>query len=198
MLAAAMQTCSAALNSAATLMAYDLFKRYRPGLNDQQLVRIGKITTIVGAIIAIIASPLFGHYTTIFQGINKLISYVAPPITTVFLLGVFWKRASGISAFITLLAGIVLGAVMFYLDWNNLYHGDFMLTAFWLLIACMLIMVVTSFLFPEPLKAGAEMLVWENWREPLRSKAGGLGLADYRMASLLILAVFIGLYFTFR
>lgn len=198
MLAAAMQTCSAALNSAATLVAYDLFKRYKPGLNDQQLVRIGKIATIAGAIIAIIASPLFGHYTTIFQGINKLISYIAPPITAVFLLGVFWKRASGTSAFITLVAGIVLGFVAFYLDWNNIYHGDFMLTAFWLLLACMFIMVVTTFLFPEPLKAGAETLIWESWREPLRSHAGGFGLADYRMASLVILAVFIGLYFTFR
>jgi SSS family solute:Na+ symporter len=198
MLAAAMQTCSAALNSAATLVAYDLFKRYRPRLHDAQLVRIGKITTIAGTIIAIIASPLFGHYTTIFQGINKLISYVAPPITAVFLLGVFWKRASGTSAFITLVAGTVLGFVLFYLDWNNLYHGDFMLTAFWLLIACMLIMVVTTFLFPEPLKAGAETLIWESWREPLRSRAGGFGLADYRMASVLIFAVFVGLYFTFR
>lgn len=198
MLAAAMQTCSAALNSAATLVAYDLFKRYKPNLNDQQLVRIGKIATIVGAIIAIIASPLFGHYTTIFQGINKLISYVAPPITAVFLLGVFWKRASGRAAFITMVTGTALGLIAFYLDWNNIYHGDFMLTAFGLLVACIIIMVVTTFLFPEPLKAGAEMLIWDSWREPLRGHAGGFGLADYRMASLVILAVFIGLYFTFR
>ena len=198
MLAAAMQTCSAALNSAATLVAYDLFKRYKPNLNDQQLVRIGKIATIVGAIIAIIASPLFGHYTTIFQGINKLISYVAPPITAVFLLGVFWKRASGRAAFITMVTGTALGLVAFYLDWNNIYHGDFMLTAFGLLLACIFIMVVTTFLFPEPLKAGAEMLIWDSWREPLRGHGGGFGLADYRMASLVILAVFIGLYFTFR
>jgi SSS family solute:Na+ symporter len=198
MLAAAMQTCSAALNSAATLVAYDLFKRYRPTLNDQQLVRIGKITTVVGAILAIIASPLFGHYTTIFQGINKLISDVAPPITAVFLLGVFWKRATGKSAFITLVTGTLLGLVMFYLDWNNIYHGDFMLTAFWLLLACMFIMIVTAFLFPEPLKAGAETLIWESWREPLRTNAGGFGLADYRLTSLLIIAVFIGLYFIFH
>jgi solute:Na+ symporter, SSS family len=193
-----MQTCSAALNSAATLVAYDLFKRYNAGLNDRQLVRIGKITTVAGAIIAIIVSPLFGHYTTIFQGINKLISYVAPPITAVFLLGVFWKRASSTSAFITLVAGTALGLVAFYLDWNNIYHGDFMLTAFWLLIACLLIMVVATFMFPEPLKAGAEVLVWKSWREPLRSNSGGIGLADYRIASLIILAVFVGLYFTFR
>src|SRR6267378_3482082 len=116
MLAAAMQTCSAALNSTATLVAYDLFKRHRPDISDHKLVRIGKITTVVGTILAIICSPLFGHYSTIFEGINKLISYVAPPITAVFLLGVFWKHASGKSAFITLIAGMVLGVVTFGLD----------------------------------------------------------------------------------
>ena len=192
MLAAAMQTCSAALNSSATLVAYDLFKRYKPDLGDQRLVTIGKITTVLGTILAIVASPLFGHYATIFQGINKLISYVAPPITAVFLLGVFWKRASGKSALITLIAGIILGAVVFYLDWNNIYRGDFMLIAFWLFVACVVIMVVTAFLFPESLKAEARMLVWENWREPLRSPAG------YRVLSVVILLVFVALYLAFR
>src|SRR5580692_2074177 len=168
MLAAAMQTCSAALNSTATLVAYDLWKRWRPAATDRQLVSIGKLTTVVGTVLAIACSPLFGHYTTIFEGINKLISYVAPPITAVFLLGVFWKRASGKSALITLVAGILLGLVTFYLDWNKIYQGDFMLMAFWLWVMCMLIMVATTFMFPEPLKPGAELLVWESWREPLR------------------------------
>jgi solute:Na+ symporter, SSS family len=198
MLAAAMQTCSAALNSSATLVAYDLFKRYKPDLDDHQLVRIGKITTVLGTLLAIAASPLFGHYTTIFQGINKLISYVAPPITAVFLLGVFWKRASGKSAFITLVAGIALGFVAFYLDWFHIYRGDFMLIAFWLFVACVDIMVVTTFLFPESLKAEAGLLIWENWREPLRSNAGGRGFAGYRILSAVILLVFVALYFAFR
>jgi SSS family solute:Na+ symporter len=198
MLAAAMQTCSAALNSSATLVACDLFKRYRPGLGDHQLVRIGKISTVVGTLLAIVASPLFGHYSTIFQGINKLISYVAPPITAVFLLGVFWRQASGKSAFITLIAGTALGAVACYLDWNNIYRGDFMLMAFGLLILCMVIMVITTFLFPEPLKAGAELLVWQSWREPLRGQGAGRGLADYRILSVVTLLIFVILYFVFR
>ena len=198
LLAAAMQTCSAALNSTATLVAYDLFKRYRPELNDRQLIRIGKITTIIGTILAIVASPLFGHYTTIFEGINKLISYVSPPVTAVFLLGIFWKRASGRSALITLIAGIVLGFITFYLDWNNIYRGDFMLMAFWLLIVCLAIMVLTTFIFPEPLKAEAEPLVWQNWREPLRGEANGWGLANYRLASVAILIVFITLFLIFH
>jgi solute:Na+ symporter, SSS family len=198
MLAAAMQTCSAALNSTATLVAYDLFKRHRPGISDHKLVTIGKVTTVLGTILAIVASPLFGHYTTIFEGINKLISYVAPPITTVFLLGVFWKRASGKSALITLVLGMALGLVTFLLDWNNVYRGDFMLIAFLLLMACVSIMVVTSFVFSEPLKPEARPLVWETWREPLRGDAGGRGLGNYRVVTILVLLVFVTLYLTFR
>ncbi len=197
MLAAAMQTCSAALNSTATLVAYDLFKRHQPGLSDHQLVAIGKVTTVLGTLLAIGASPLFGHYTTIFEGINKLISYVAPPITAVFLLGVFWKGASGKSALITLLAGMGLGAVMFVVDWNGIYKGDFMLMAFLLLVACLVIMVVTSLLFPEALKTEARTLVWESWGEPLRVKCGS-GLSDYRIMSGVILVIFVALYVVFR
>jgi len=198
MLAAAMQTCSAALNSTATLVAYDLFKRYRPNISDHKLVTIGQVTTVLGTVLAIVASPLFGHYTTIFEGINKLISYVAPPITAVFLLGVFWRRASGKSAFVTLVGGMGLGLVTFYLDWNNIYHGDFMLIAFFLLVICLVTMVATTFLLAEPLKPGAELLIWENWREPLRGEAGGRGLGDYRVIAALVLIVFVILYFIFR
>ncbi len=124
--------------------------------------------------------------------------HVAPPITTVFLLGVFWKRASGKSAFITLIGGMLLGAVVCFLDWNNIYRGDFMLIAFLLLVACMIIMVVTTFLFPETLKAEARPLVWEDWREPLHGDAGGRGLGNYRVFAAVVLAVFIGLYPIFR
>ena len=198
MLAAAMQTCSAALNSTATLIAYDLFKRHQPGIADHKLVAIGKITTVAGTLLAIICSPIFGHYTTIFEGINKLISYVAPPITAVFLFGVFWKKASGKAALITMVGGSLLGAVVFYLDWTKLYSGDFMLTAFWLLVGCAAIMIAASYLFPEELKDDARQLIWEDWREPLRGDTSGHGLGNYRALIGALLAVFVGLYLCFR
>lgn len=95
MLAAAMQTCSAALNSTATLFAYDIYKRWRPGTTDHRLVVIGKITTVVATVLAIAWSPLLSHYNTIYDGLVRLVSYVSPPITAVFLIGVFWRKASG-------------------------------------------------------------------------------------------------------
>jgi uncharacterized membrane protein YhaH (DUF805 family) len=70
--------------------------------------------------------------------------------------------------------------------------------AFWLLIACLAIMVLTTFMFPEPLKDEAQTLVWKNWREPLRGETDGRGLANYRLASVAVLIVFVALYLIFH
>jgi len=198
MLSAAMQTCSAALNSSATLVAYDIVKRWWPETGEHRLVVVGKITTVVATFLAIMLSPIFGHYTTIIEGINKLIAYIAPPITAVFLAGVFWKKASGKAAFMTLIAGAGLGTLMFYLDWTKMYQGDFMLNAFGLCVTCMIIMILASLVFPEQLKEEARLLVWDNWREPLRAPLQGNLLTDYRFLSGLVLLTFAVLYYIFR
>ncbi|NWF85878.1 MAG: sodium/solute symporter [Bryobacteraceae bacterium] len=222
MLAAAMQTCSAALNSTATLAAYDMFKRWRPATTDHQLVVIGKVTTAVATVLSILWSPLFSHYSTIFEGLNRLVSYVAPPITAVFLFGVFWKRASGRGAFITMKYGALLGAAMFGLDFfhkqmsawmgergmdslKSAFDGlcafavkDFMLTAFYMLLVCMTVMYAASRRYPEALKEEARDLVWTDWREPLRGEAGGQGLGNYRILAGVVVVTFVMLYAAFR
>jgi SSS family solute:Na+ symporter len=217
MLAAAMQTCSAALNSAATLFAYDIWKRWRPQTADHSLVGVGRWTTVVATLLAIVLSPLFGHYDTIFQGLNTLICYIAPPITAVFLVGVFWKHAGGRAAFITMIFGGLLGAACFFLGFfkdkiadkeaiagspvlNFIYTtclADFMLASFGLFCICVIVQIIASLMLREPLKAGAETLVWENWTAPLRVKCGS-GLSDYRFMSALVLVIFATLYFIFR
>lgn len=194
LLAAAMQTCSAALNSTATLVAYDLVQRHAPHTAPARLVTIGKITTVVGTLLAIVSSPLFGHYATIFEGINKLISYVAPPITAVFLLGVFWRGASGRAAFLTLAVGTGLGALVFALDFTGVWRGDFMLTAFWLLLICLATLALASRAMPEPLKPEAEALVWTEWRAPF----GGPELRVVRWAAAGTLTLFLALYAVFH
>jgi SSS family solute:Na+ symporter len=221
MLAAAMQTCSAALNSSATLFAYDIVKRWKPSTTDHQLVVIGKVTTVVATVVAIVVSPLFGHYGTILEGLNRVISYVAPPITAVFLLGVFWKKATGRAALTTLIVGGSLGILLFPLDFwkvpiasflsesSPLLAGafdwfaltiihDFMLTAFYLLVVCIGIMVAVSLWRPEPLKEEARILVWEDWREPLRGEAHGHALGNYRILAAVVLVTFVALYILFR
>ena len=221
MLAAAMQTCSGALNSSATLFAYDILKRWRPATTEHRLVVIGKIATVAATAVAIIMSPIFGHYDTLYTGLAKLISYIAPPITTVFIFGVFWKKASGRAAFLTLMVGAIMGVGMFIMDfWRiqiaaflaprstaflheyNVFCrfavNDFMLTAFYMLVICSVIMMIASVVMEEPLKAEALPLVWKNWREPLRGDQHGRGLGDYRVLSAVVLIVMIMLYVAFR
>jgi SSS family solute:Na+ symporter len=201
MLAAAMQTCSAALNSTATLFAYDIYRRWRPQTTDHQLVVIGKITTVVATILAIAWSPLFSHYATIYEGLVALICYLAPPVTAVFLLGVFWRRASGAAAYLTLVLGAVLGLIVFLLDWFKTYTGwkvNSMMASFGLFAFCLALMVVESWERPETLKDEARSLVWEDWREPLRGEAHGRGLGNYRILAVVVLATFVVLYVIFR
>lgn len=223
MLAAAMQTCSAALNSSATLFAYDIWNRWHPGTPDHRLVVIGRWTTVVATVLAIVLSPIFGHYETIFKGLNTLICYVAPPITCVFLVGVFWRNAGGRAAFITMAAGGVMGAVCFAADFSKDtvtgpggllapdsgmarafdwfargVLGDFMLVAFGMFCLCLVIQVVASLLLPEPPKEEARRLVWEDWREPLRGGACGHGMTDHRVLAVVVLVVFLVLYRIFR
>ncbi|MEI7956284.1 MAG: sodium/solute symporter [Verrucomicrobiota bacterium] len=223
MLAAAMQTCSAALNSSATLFSYDIWKRWRPATTDGQLVHIGRWTTGVATLLAIVLSPIFGHYSTIIQGLNTLICYVAPPITCVFVVGVFWKRAGGRAAFVTMIAGAAMGLICFVADFfkdfitgkagflaadtplavafDKFARGvlsDFMLTSFGMFCICVFIQIVASLMMPESLKDEARLLVWEDWREPLRGQASGHGMGNYRLITVMLLITFVGLYIAFR
>ncbi len=73
-----------------------------------------------------------------------------------------------------------------------------MMTSFYLFGFCGAIIVVVSRLFPQPLKGEARLLVWEDWREPLRGKADGHGLGNYRVLSVVVVVTFVVLYLLFR
>ena len=201
MLAAAMQTCSAALNSTATLFAYDIVQRWRPRTTDSQLVVIGRVTTVVATILAIVASPIFDHYSTLYQGLINLICYLAPPVTAVFLVGVFWRGASGRAAFLTLVVGALLGAVAFTLDYFKDQTGwnlSSMMASFYLCMICAALLIVASWCWPEPLRPEARLLVWDDWLQPIRGKVQRLGLGDYRVLSAVVFVTFVVLYILFR
>lgn len=92
LLAALMSTVASGLNSCATLVAVDIVGRIRPGKSAQ--VRIGRVAAIVVLLLAMFRSNFGGRYNSIFEGINAIASELAPPITTVFVWGVFWRRGN--------------------------------------------------------------------------------------------------------
>lgn len=198
LLAALMSTVSGALNSIATLFSYDIFKRWRPDTPDDKLVRIGRIVTFFAMIAAILWSPFVGRFGSIFQGLNDLICYIAPPITVVFLWGVFWRRASGTAALITLLSGSFLGFCVFIVDWNDIggWNVHSMISGFVLFLIGSATLVVFSFIFPHKHTEQSAALVWKTPLESLRGDSWP-GLGNFRFLAGLLLVIMLGLYWAF-
>jgi len=199
LLAALMSTVSGALNSTATLFSYDIYKRWNPNVSDRALVRMGRWVTFVAMAAAILWSPHIGRFESIFQGINALISYISPPITAVFVWGVFWRRASSAGALMTLWGGAVLGIVVFYLDWNKASTGwnvPFMMSAFYLFAICSAIMILVSFAFPHRHTPESAALVWNRPLDALRGPAWR-GIGNYKFVAAVLFITVSFLYYLF-
>ena len=213
LLAALMSTVAGALNSISTLFSFDLYKRFKPETTDHKLVWIGRVTAGVAVVVAIGLVPLLDSYESIFEGLNKIISHIAPPVTCVFVLGVFWKRASAVSAKLTLWFGSGLGALVFAIGALARRYPEsafaefpvvafikghpFMMMAFWMFCACVAMQVTFSLIWPAGEKERASKLYWETPFEPLKDK-GWPGLGDYRVLAALLIVVMVVLYYFFR
>lgn len=201
LLSGLMSQIAGALNSIATLASYDLYKRFKPETTDKKLVSVGRLSAGIALILSICLLPLLNQYQSLFEGINDVIAHIAPPITCVFLLGVFWKKASPRSAQYTLWLGSILGVVVFVLNKLDaqtfIGKTPFMIMAFYLFCACVLTQVVFSYLYPALHTAQSNKLYWKSIWEPLQSK-GWIGIGNYKTLSVVLILIMGMLYWIFR
>jgi SSS family solute:Na+ symporter len=201
LLSGLMSQISGALNSISTMVSYDIYKQKRPHATDKQLITAGKISAVVAMAFSLALLPLLDKYESIFNGINDVIAHIAPPITCVFLLGIFWKKASATSSKWTLWIGSVLGVIVFIA--NKLLPGTwigqvpFMVMAFYLFIICVLIQIIFSYRFPVQHTAESKVLYWKNPLEPLKGEVWK-GIGNYRVLSGLLLLIVVVLYGIFK
>lgn len=201
LLAALMSTVSGALNSISTLTAYDLFKRFRPETSDHQLVFIGRIAAGVALVLAIALVPLLIKAPSIFNALNSIIAHIAAPVTCVFLLGVFWKRANAVSAQWTMIIGAITGVTVYAL---NAYGVDtplkdipFMMMAFYLFVFCVVVQITVALVTGQAVPEDSAKLCWGSPLEPLRAK-GWPGIGNYKFLSALLMIIMIILYTLFQ
>ena len=199
LLAALMSTVSGALNSIATLFTLDIYKRWKPRASERRLTFVGRMATFMAMLAAILWSPLVAHFQSIFQGIVAIICYIAPPITAVFVWGVFWRKASSAAATATLSIGSALGLAVFFLDWfkdRTGWNVPSMMATFYLFLICSGILVAVSLLKPHVHTADSEKLVWGSPLEAVRGRLS-FGVMDYRIISGVLFAVMVLLYLIF-
>jgi SSS family solute:Na+ symporter len=210
---------AAALNGCATLISVDIVKRYSRSMPDAKVVAIGRATTGLIMLLAMLWSTQGDQFGTIFEAINKIPMTFAPAVTSVFLLGIFWKRGTWQAAMATLYSGSLLGIIYFVADLPGLgrlmlhsrddpnfagfitdpEHGlgiPFMLVGPLLALFCVAVYIVVSLRTPamDPDAVGAVC-----WSHPLAFLRGPLaGASDPRVVAAVLLTVVILLYAIMR
>ncbi|MDD2813944.1 MAG: Na+/glucose cotransporter, partial [Bacteroidales bacterium] len=110
LIAALMSSLASLFNSSAMLFTVDFYKKYKPEAPEKQLVKVGRIATIVIVILGILWIPVMKSLgEVLYVYLQDVQSLLAPGIAAVFLLGVFWKRASAQGGMWGLIVGFVLG-----------------------------------------------------------------------------------------
>ncbi|GLU43927.1 sodium:solute symporter [Allomuricauda sp. NBRC 101325] len=162
LLAALMSSLASVFNSCSTLFTVDIYKKLRPNTPEKKLVRTGQIATVIVVIIGIIWIPIMANISgVLYEYLQSVQSYIAPPITAVFLLGIFHKRINAQGAFVTMITGFVVGAVRIVLElvkdsldpdgfWYLMGDMNFLSFASWFFLFCVILIVVVSYATKAP------------------------------------------------
>nr|XP_035962492.1 sodium/glucose cotransporter 4 isoform X3 [Halichoerus grypus] len=119
-LAALMSSLTSIFNSSGTLFAIDVWLRLRRKATEQELMVVGRVFVVFLVVISILWIPIIQSSNSgqLFDYIQSVTSYLAPPITALFLLAIFCKRVTEPGAFWGLMFGLVVGLLRMILEFS--------------------------------------------------------------------------------
>ena len=191
--AALVSTVGSALNALSTVFTMDIYVKNHPKAQERDIIRIGRIVTVVGAIISIAITIAIDSIKglNLFNVFQSVLGFIAPPMTAVFLLGVFWRRTTTTAANFALTIGtafcLIVGILYLWPpQWLQIAWPHFMMLSFLLFVILAVCMVIISLLgkskkeyaIPQPIRSSASRLVLTGWS--------------------LLVAVMVGLYVFFN
>nr|KAG5700199.1 hypothetical protein BaRGS_011042 [Batillaria attramentaria] len=111
MMSALISSLTSVFNSTATIFTLDVWCHIRKHATDVELMIIGRLCVVFLVVVSVIWLPILQEFKELFHYIQAFTAYLAPPMTAVFLLTVFWKRISEPAAFWGLTFGLVMGMI---------------------------------------------------------------------------------------
>ncbi|WP_422108084.1 sodium:solute symporter [Winogradskyella sp.] len=113
LMAALMSSLASVFNSCSTIFTIDIYKKLKPQMSEKRLLKIGRIATGIVVLLGIIWIPIMDKIGggTLYKYLQSVQSYIAPPITAVFILGIIWKRVNAKAAIWTLMSGLLVAAL---------------------------------------------------------------------------------------
>ncbi|XP_078527549.1 sodium/glucose cotransporter 4-like [Lissotriton helveticus] len=121
LMAALMSSLTSIFNSSSTLFTLDIWQRIRKNASEQELMIVGRIFILILAAVSILWIPIIqaANSGKLFEYVQSMSSYIAPPFTAIFLLAMFCKRINESGAFWGLAIGFIVGVIRMILDFTN-------------------------------------------------------------------------------
>ncbi|XP_077306411.1 sodium/glucose cotransporter 4-like [Lithobates pipiens] len=117
-MAALMSSLTSIFNSASTIFTLDVWSRLRRNATEQELMIVGRVFIVILVGISILWIPIIqaANSGQLFDYMQSVTSYLSPPVTAIFILAIFVKRANESGAFWGLIIGLVVGLVRMIMD----------------------------------------------------------------------------------
>ncbi|MBT5185674.1 MAG: sodium/solute symporter, partial [Kordiimonadaceae bacterium] len=165
LLAALMSSLSSLFNSCASLFTIDFYEKFRPGRSQKEYVRVGRYATAVVVGLGMLWIPVMKLVASggLYQYLQSVQGYLAPPITAVFLLGLFWQRINSQGAVAGMAFGFLIGlsklTIQTFFGADKIssspilaFIGDysFLYASGWLFLISLITIISISLLTPPP------------------------------------------------
>ncbi|SHF78230.1 solute:Na+ symporter, SSS family [Mariniphaga anaerophila] len=201
MISALTSTLSATLSSVSTLFTMDFYSRIDKKADGKKLVRVGRITSLVVLVIAILWAPFIQQFDSLVAYYQEVISYLAPPIVGTFFLGLFWKRSNEKGALWGLVSGILVAALImiskYALGMEIPFHFLLIAPIVMLFSVCVNVVVSLSTGLPNAEKVAHNTWSVKIWKEETEELKGVVWYKNYRVLSLLLVIACFGMYILF-
>lgn len=210
LMAALMSSLASVFNSSSTLFTVDIFKKMYPDTAEKKLVNIGRWATAVVVVLGILWIPIMQKIGggVLYQYLQSIQAYIAPPITAVFLLGILWRRVNAQGAIATLMFGLLVATLRIIAElttaqedtglWADFAHINFAHMAIFIFMASIVVCIIASLLGPKPDYERIKGLTFGTLTDEQRkANKNSFGMFDIAISVLLIVIVISILsYFT--
>jgi SSS family solute:Na+ symporter len=214
LLSALMGSLAGVFNACSTLFTVDIYEKLRPKASQHKIVRMGRIATGTMVVIAMAWIPVVKGAHGLYNYLQSIQGYLAPPIFVVFFFGVFWKRLNAKGCLWAMIVGFIVGLFRMLVDTpctlDPKFHyseGSF----FWIVnninfqyfsilitLVAALVMVVVSYLTEPPDYNKIKNLSFGTITAEHRAESAASW--DWRevLASVFVLGVILAGYLYFR
>ena len=217
LIAALMSSMAGAFNASSTLFTMDLYQKLRPDSSQHELVWMGRVATAVMVLVALLWIPVIEGARGLYEYLQSVQGYLAPPIFTVFFFGIFNKRLNAKGCIWALVVGFLLGTFRLLVDtpvalhlsgyangytqgsflWivNNIYFQYYSLLVF---VVSVVVMIGVSYLTAAPAEAQLTGLTFATVTAEHRAESRSSWTRMEVVASGLVLLLILAAYLYFR